>query len=74
MTFKQERDRQLEMSSLLEGVRNSEKRKVKDLHVQYSTWIRDTLETQDNASILVTAIFRACPKTAFFFSHPLVFR
>lgn len=55
--FKEERDRQLEMSSMLEGVRKSEKRKVKDLHAQYSAWIRDTLETEDNASIVVTAIF-----------------
>lgn len=57
MAFKQERDRQLEMSGMLEGVRQFEKRKVKDLHAQYSTWIRDTLETEDSASIVVTAIF-----------------
>lgn len=57
MAFKEERDRQLEMLSMLEGVRKSEKRKVKDLHAQYSAWVRDTLETEDNASIVVTAIF-----------------
>lgn len=56
-SFKQERDRQLEMSSMLEGVRKAEKRKVQDLHAQYSAWIRDTLETEDHASIVVTAIF-----------------
>lgn len=57
MRFKQERDRQLEMSGLLEGVRKAQKRKVRDLHAQYSVWIRDTLETEDNASIVVTAVF-----------------
>jgi DNA-binding response OmpR family regulator len=55
--FKEERDRQLEMSSLLEGVRSAEKRKVQDLHAQYSAWIRDTLETEDKASIVVNGIF-----------------
>lgn len=56
--FKDVREKQLELRfEKMAHVKVAEQRKVKDLHAQYSAWIRDTLQTEDNASIQVTAIF-----------------
>jgi len=44
-------------------IRDAEIRKVRDLYEEYRSWIRDTLETEDQASIRVAAIFtgkKAC--------------
>ncbi len=41
----------------MDHVRNAEIRKVKNLYEEYRSWIRDTLETEDQASIRVAAIF-----------------
>jgi len=38
-------------------MKKAEIRKVGDLYEEYRSWIRDTLETEDQASIRVAAIF-----------------
>lgn len=56
--FRDERAQQLELRfAKMEHIKHAEQRKVNDLHAQYVTWIRETLETQDNASIQVASIF-----------------
>jgi hypothetical protein len=41
----------------MEHMRQAEKRKVENLYDQYKKWISDTLETEDQPSIRVAAIF-----------------
>jgi flagellar motility protein MotE (MotC chaperone) len=56
--FRDARNLQLELRfEKMSHVRDAEKRKVADLYEQYKKWIRDTLETEDQPSIRVTAIF-----------------
>jgi hypothetical protein len=55
--FREARFAQLELSLDLEHKRAEKKRKVGDLYEQYQKWIRDTLETEDQPSIRVAAIF-----------------
>ena len=56
--FRDARNAQLELRFEKMGhVREAEKRKVANLYEQYKTWIRDTLETEDQPSIRVAAIF-----------------
>ena len=58
VSFRDVRNEQLELRfKKMSHVRDAEKRKVADLYEQYQKWIRDTLETEDNPSIRVTAIF-----------------
>jgi hypothetical protein len=57
-SFRDARNSQLELRfEKMSHVRDAEKRKVADLYEQYQKWIRDTLETEDQPSIRVTAIF-----------------
>ena len=62
--FKDERERLIQLqfdqaahNQLAQSRKQAEQRKVKDLHALYTTWIKDTLETEDNPSIQITAIF-----------------
>lgn len=56
--FRDTRNAQLELRfEKMSHVREAEKRKVADLYEQYKKWIRDTLETEDQPSIRVAAIF-----------------
>ena len=56
--FRDARNAQLELRfEKMEHMRQAEKRKVGDLYEQYQKWIRDTLETEDQPSIRVAAIF-----------------
>jgi hypothetical protein len=57
--FRDTRNAQLELLfEKLTHVREAKKRQVADLYDQYKKWIRDTLETEDQPSIRVAAIFR----------------
>jgi superfamily II DNA or RNA helicase len=57
--FRDTRNAQLELLfEKLAHVREAKKRQVADLYDQYKKWIRDTLETEDQPSIRVAAIFR----------------
>jgi hypothetical protein len=56
--FRDARIAQLELRfEKMEHMRQAEKRKVGNLYEQYQKWIRDTLETEDQPSIRVAAIF-----------------
>lgn len=56
--FRDARNAQLESRlEKMTHVRDAEKRKVANLYEEYKTWIRDTLETEDQPSIRVAAIF-----------------
>ena len=56
--FRDARNAQLELRfEKMEHMRQAEKRKVESLYEQYKSWIRDTLETEDQPSIRVAAIF-----------------
>jgi superfamily II DNA or RNA helicase len=56
--FRVAKNAQLELRfEKLAHVREAEQRKVGDLYEQYQKWIRDTLETEDQPSIRVAAIF-----------------
>ena len=56
--FRDARNAQLELRfETMEHMRQAEKRKVESLYEQYKSWIRDTLETEDQPSIRVAAIF-----------------
>ena len=56
--FRDTRHQQLELQfGSKVNLREEKVRKVDDLHEKYSKWIKDTLMTEDNPSIQVTAIF-----------------
>jgi superfamily II DNA or RNA helicase len=56
--FRVARNNQLELRfEKLTYVREAEQRKVGDLYELYKKWIRDTLETEDQPSIRIAAIF-----------------
>ena len=56
--FRDARNAQLELRfEKMEHMRQAEKRKVENLYDQYKKWISDTLETEDQPSIRVAAIF-----------------
>ena len=56
--FRDARNLQLELRfEKMSHVRDAEKRKVADLYEQYQKWIRDTLETEDQPSIRIAAVF-----------------
>jgi superfamily II DNA or RNA helicase len=56
--FRDARNLQLELRfEKMSHVRDAEKRKVADLYEQYKMWIHDTMETEDQPSIRVAAIF-----------------
>ena len=56
--FRSARTQQLEFRfEKMTQVRDAEVRKVRDLYEEYSQWIRDTLETEDQPSIRIAAIF-----------------
>ena len=57
-SFRHARESQLELRfEKMEHVRNAEKRKVSDLYHDYSTWIKDTMETEDSPDIRIAAVF-----------------
>jgi hypothetical protein len=45
----------------MDSKRDAEKRKVGDLHSEYSKWIRDTLETEEQPFIRIATIFTGKP-------------
>ena len=56
--FRDARTRQLELAlDVRAHQRESQRRKLGDLYEQYQRWIRDTLETEDQPSIRIVAIF-----------------
>ena len=56
--FRTARTRQLEFQfDKMANKKNAEIRKVESLYEQYQAWIRDTLETEDQPSIRIAAIF-----------------
>ena len=56
--FRDARHAQLELDfGKMAQKREAERRKVGDLYEQYQKWIRDTLETEDQPSIRIAAIF-----------------
>lgn len=56
--FRQARNAQLELRfEKMAHIRQAELRKVGNLYEEYQKWIRDTLETEDQPSIRVAAIF-----------------
>jgi superfamily II DNA or RNA helicase len=58
IAFRDSRTRQLELSlDQRAHEREIERRRIGDLYEQYQRWIRDTLETEDHASIRLVAIF-----------------
>jgi superfamily II DNA or RNA helicase len=60
--FRDARNAQLELRfEKMAQMREAELRKVGSLHEQYQKWIRDTLETEDQPSIRVAAIFTHVP-------------
>lgn len=57
-SFRDARNLQLELRFQgMTHVRDAEKRKVANLYGEYKSWIRDTLETEDQPSIRIAAIF-----------------
>ena len=57
-SFRDGRTQQLELDlGLRPTQRDIERRKVENLYEEYRTWIRDTLETEDQSSIRIAAIF-----------------
>lgn len=56
--FRDARMQQLELAFEAKGIkRQAEARKVESLYTQYQQWIRDTLETDDQPSIRILALF-----------------
>jgi hypothetical protein len=56
--FRQARSEQLELQfAKIAHLREAKQRKLGSLYEEYSQWIRDTLETEDQPSIRVAAIF-----------------
>jgi hypothetical protein len=55
--FRGTRLQQLELFDTTARVRQAKTRKINDLYAQYETWIRDTMQTEDQASIRLAAIF-----------------
>ena len=56
--FRTARTRQLEFQfDKLANVKNAEIRKVESLYEEYQAWIKDTLETEDQPSIRIAALF-----------------
>jgi hypothetical protein len=60
--FRDAKWRQLELKfEGMDSKRDAEKRKVGDLHSEYSKWIRDTLETEEQPFIRIATIFTGKP-------------
>ena len=56
--FRKAKLEQLELRfEKMDHMRDAKKRKVENLYENYKTWIKDTMETEDNPSIRIAAIF-----------------
>lgn len=61
--FRDARTRQLELAlDKRAHEREAARRRIGDLHEQYQRWIRDTLETEDQPSIRIVAVFVGQPR------------